>query len=43
MSDYQNGRLEGLLFNGDDTEYLRNRSLEFIKGFQETYGWQLWY
>ena len=41
MSEYQKGRLEGLLFVGDDTEYLRNRSIEFIKGFQSTFGWQL--
>ena len=41
MSEYQKGRLEGLLFVGDDTEYLRNRSLDFIKGFQSTFGWQL--
>ena len=41
MSEYQRGRLEGLHFIGDDVEYLRNRSIEFIKGFQETFGWQL--
>ena len=41
MSEYQKGRLEGLLFVGDDTEYLRNRSIDFIKGFQSTFGWQL--
>ena len=41
MSEYQKGRLEGLMFVGDDTEYLRNRSIDFIKGFQSTFGWQL--
>ena len=41
MTEYERGRFDGLCFVGDDVEYLRNRSLDYIRGFQETFGWQL--